>query len=133
MLTPTFDSVLEVLAKRRFALVEASAGASRAAALLKDSRDPVDAKLVEEFRRYGAALDETRSVVEAMEETIHALRPSPTPDDFRERVIAEIKRRHAFFEERRAERESDREGSEALRYEALTDAMRGLLTFVATL
>lgn len=142
---PTFAFVLGVLATRREALSEAAGGNRHAADVLKGSSDPVDVKLVEEFRRHAAACDETLSLVEAMEETIDALRISAKEesarssksdcDVLRAAMLVEIKRRRAFFEEGLREASNRRavEDGESVRHQALADAMSGLATFVETL
>lgn len=133
------DSVLEILARRRFALAEAAAGAMRAVELLKKSKEPCDARLAAFFMSNAKDCDETRATVEDMEKKIAAVaaegvdigRATATvPSDFRERVIAEIKCRRDYFDG--CMEEAD-DAAERARYEALTDAMRGLLTFVSTL
>lgn len=138
------DSVLEILARRRFALAEAAAGATRAVELLKTSKEPSDARLAAFFMSNAKDCDETRATVEDLESKFAAVAAegvdvgraaASKPGDFRERVIAEIKRRRAFFEQRQSESLDKRavEDGEALRYATLTDAMSGLLTFVETL
>lgn len=128
MPAPLLDSVLEILARRRFALAEAAAGAMRAVELLKTSKEPNDARLAAFFMSNVKECDEMRAAVEDLESKFAAVAAegvdvgraaASKPDDFRERVIAEIKRRCASYD--------------ALGQSGKLDCLDELLAFIETL